>query len=148
MLKLSTKARYALRAMVELAHHEGEGATQLRAIAKAQRLSTKYLEQLTIGLRNGGLIHSERGPRGGYWLAKPASHITALDVVRAAEGPVTLLDCVGQSSVCERSASCAARKLWSKVSAAINATLEEVTLADLREEEAAASSSQAFCYQI
>ena len=142
MLKLSTKARYALRAMVELARHEGEGATQLRAIAKAQHLSTKYLEQLTIGLRHGGLIHSERGPRGGYWLANPACQITALDVVRAVEGTMTLLDCVSDSDVCKRSAGCAARSLWSKLSAAINATLGEVTLADLRQKEMEASSSQ------
>ena len=141
MLKLSTKARYGLRAMVELACHEGEGPVQLRAIAGAQNLSPKYLEQLTIPLRNSGLIHSERGPRGGYRLAKPASRITALDVVRAVEGAVTLLDCVSEPDVCERSAGCAARGLWSKVSAAINATLREVTLADLREKETAASSS-------
>jgi Rrf2 family protein len=148
MMKLSTKARYALRAMVELACHEGEGPIQLRQIAKAQALSPKYLEQLTISLRNAGLIHSERGPNGGYWLSRPARQITALDVVRAAEGPVTLLECIAHSNVCERSAACATRRLWTKVSTAINDTLEEATLADLREEQLAANSSQAFCYQI
>ncbi len=148
MLKLSTKARYALRAMVEIASHEGRGPVQLREIAKAQDLSPKYLEQLTISLRNAGLIRSERGPNGGYWLAMPAQQITALDVVRAAEGPLTLMECITQEDVCERSAGCAARNLWSKVSAAITDTLAEVTLADLREEQTAASSSRALCYQI
>jgi Rrf2 family protein len=148
MMKLSTKARYALRAMVELACREGKGPIQLREIAKAQALSPKYLEQLTISLRNAGLIRSERGPNGGYWLSRPAGQITALDVVSAAEGPVTLVECIAQSSVCERSAACAARRLWTKVSSAISDTLAEVTLADLREEQMAANSSQAFCYQI
>lgn len=148
MLKLSTKARYALRAMVELACREGNGPVQLREIAKAQAVSPKYLEQLTMSLRNAGLVNSERGPNGGYWLAKPAYRITALDVVSAAEGPVTLLDCVGQASACQRSAGCAARRLWTRVSAAISDTLEQVTLADLREEQMAANSPQAFCYQI
>jgi len=148
MLKLSTKARYALRAMVELACREGKGPIQLREIARAQDVSPKYLEQLTISLRNAGLVHSERGPNGGYWLARPAYHITALDVVTAAEGPVTLLECVGQAAACKRSAACAARRLWAKVSAAISDTLGQVTLADLREEQMAANSAQAFCYQI
>jgi Rrf2 family protein len=148
MLKLSTKARYALRAMVELACREGKGPIQLRDIAAAQQLSPKYLEQLTVSLRNAGLVHSERGPNGGYWLAKPACRITALDVVSAAEGPVTLLECVGQANACERSARCAARRLWTKVSAAISDTLAQVTLADLRQEQMAANSAEAFCYQI
>jgi len=148
MMKLSTKTRYALRAMVELACRGGEGPVQLRQIAKAQNLSPKYLEQLTISLRNAGLINSERGPNGGYWLARPAGQITALDVVRAAEGPLTLLDCLTRSSACERSSSCVARRLWAKVSLAISDTLARVTLADLRDEQMAASSSQAFCYQI
>jgi Rrf2 family protein len=134
--------------MVELACHEGEGPIQLQEIARAQQLSPKYLEQLTIALRSAGLVHSERGPHGGYWLTKPASQVTALDVVRAAEGPVTLLDCIGKATACERSASCAARRLWTKVSVAINDTLAQVTLADLREEQMAATSAQAFCYQI
>jgi len=148
MLKLSTKARYGLRAMVELACREGEGPIQLREIARAQAVSPKYLEQLTIPLRNAGLVHSERGPNGGYWLAKPARQITALDVVSAAEGPVALLDCIGQAASCDRSPRCAARKLWSRVSDAINGALTQVTLADLREEQMAANSVQAFCYQI
>jgi len=148
MLKLSTKARYGLRAMVELACREGEGPIQLREIARAQAVSPKYLEQLTIPLRNAGLVHSERGPNGGYWLAKPARQITALDVVSAAEGPVALLDCIGQAAACKRSPGCAARRLWTKVSAAVSDTLAEVTLADLREDQMAAHSAAAFCYQI
>ncbi len=148
MLKLSTKARYALRAMVELACHEGQGPVQLREIARAQAISPKYLEQLTLALRNTGLILSERGPNGGYWLSKPARQITALDVVRAAEGPVTLLECVARSTACDRSPTCAARNLWARVSSAISDTLADVTLADLRDQQMAADSAQAFCYQI
>jgi len=148
MLKLSTKARYALRAMVELACREGEGAVQLREIARAQDLSPKYLEQLTIPLRNAGLLHSERGPAGGYRLARPAHQITALEVVRAAEGPINLIDCVREASVCRRSPHCATRRLWARLGEALNEMLAGVTLANLRDEQVAADAVQALCYQI
>jgi len=131
MLRLSTKARYALRAMIELALREGEGSVQLREIADAQRLSPKYLEQLVIPLRHAGLVHTERGPSGGYSLALPADEITALDVVRAVEGPLDLLDCVGRATICERSSSCAARELWRDLSAAVGEVLGKRSLADL-----------------
>jgi Rrf2 family protein len=147
-MKLSTKARYALRAMMELALHEGEGPQLLRDIAKAQRLSPKYLEQLTIPLRHAGLLRTERGPSGGYELAKPASRITALDIVEAVEGPLDLLDCIGSSAACDRTATCAARRLWMRVGEAMSGALAEATLADLRESQRSASQPGAFCYQI
>lgn len=131
MLRLSTKARYALRAMMELALREGEGPVQLREIAGAQALSPKYLEQLAIPLRHAGLLHTERGPSGGYCLARPAEEITALEVVRAVEGPLDLLDCVGRATICERSATCAARDLWRDLSRAVGEVLGKRTLADL-----------------
>jgi Rrf2 family cysteine metabolism transcriptional repressor len=131
MLRLSTKARYALRAMMELALREGEGPVQLHEIAAAQRLSPKYLEQLVIPLRHAGLVHTERGPSGGYSLARPAAEITALDIVRAVEGPLDLLDCVGRAAICERSSSCAARDLWRDLSVAVTEVLGKRTLADL-----------------
>jgi Rrf2 family transcriptional regulator, cysteine metabolism repressor len=141
MLRLSTKARYALRAMIELALREGEGAVQLREIADAQRLSPKYLEQLAIPLRHAGLVHSERGPSGGYSLARPAGEITALEIVRAVEGPLDLLDCVGRAAICERSSSCAARELWQELSVAVGDVLGKRTLADLAECQRTLNSS-------
>jgi len=147
-VKLSTRARYALRAMIELALREGEGPQLLREVADAQKLSVKYLEQLTIPLRHAGLLRSERGPSGGYELAKPAAEITALDVVSAVEGPLNLLDCVGNTAACDRTATCAARQLWSRVGEAMSSALAETTLADLRENQRAADQSDIFCYQI
>lgn len=148
MLRVPTKARYALRAMMELAIREGEGHVQLREIAKAQRLSPKYLEQLAIPLRQAGLLHTERGPSGGYQLARPAIAVTALEVVQAVEGPLHLLDCVARESACDRSRTCAALELWQQVGEAIGRALSETTLADLRERQLAALTGQSLCYQI
>jgi Rrf2 family protein len=148
MLKLSTRARYAMRAMIELAVHEGAGVLQLRHIAQAQRISPKYLEQLAIPLRRAELLQAERGRQGGYELSKPASAITARDIVEAVEGPVDLLDCVRNPDACDRVPECAARGLWARVSRAINSVLEETTLADLRDEQLARQAAKAPCYQI
>ncbi len=148
MLKLSTKARYSLRAMIELALREGEGPVQLREVAEAQRISPKYLEQLAAPLRNAGLVQSARGPSGGYELARPATAITALEVVRAVEGPLDLLDCIGSSAACNRARACAARTLWRRASQAINDVLADTTLAELRDSQLEMNREGAFCYQI
>ncbi|MFB3883396.1 MAG: Rrf2 family transcriptional regulator [Armatimonadota bacterium] len=147
-MKLSTKARYALRSMIELALREGAGPQLLRDVAQAQRLSPKYLEQLTIPLRHAGLLRTERGPKGGCELARPATRITALDVVTAVEGPLHLLECVGDRNACDRTATCAARQLWMRAGEAISEVLAGTTLADLRESQRATGSAGAFCYEI
>jgi Rrf2 family protein len=148
MLRLSTKARYALRAMIELGLHEGEGLVQLRQVASAQDLSPKYLEQLTGQLRQAGLVRTERGPQGGYRLARAASEITALQVVKAVEGPLALLDCVSNTSVCERSHNCAARKLWAKVTEAVIHMLGQTTLAQLCDDQRLGEARRPSSYQI
>lgn len=148
MLKLSTKSRYALRAMIELALREGQGPVQLRELARAQHLSAKYLEQLVIPLRHAGLVQAARGPAGGYALARPAEGISALEVVEAVEGPVCLLDCVAQSDLCERSDVCAARGLWAGVREAVRGVLAQHNLAGLRERQRAAAARGAWCYEI
>ncbi len=148
MLKLSTKARYAMRAMLELTLREGTGTVQLREVAKAQHISPKYLEQLAIPLHHAGLVRTERGPSGGYQLARPASMITALDVVQAVEGPLFLLDCLENLKACDRSGACAARGLWSRVTEAIATVLAETTLTDLRDSQLEVTSRQALCYHI
>src|SRR5574340_269894 len=147
MLRLSTKARYALRAMIELSAHQGQGLIQLREVAAAQNLSVKYLEQLTISLRHAGLVRAERGPQGGYQLAKPAEEITALEIVQAVEGPLNLIDCLAQDGACDRTGACAAHGLWSKLSGVIGKLLAETTLADLRDEQLALAQPLA-SYQI
>jgi len=148
MLKLSTKSRYALRAMMELAIREGTGTVQLREVAKAQRISPKYLEQLTIPLHHAGLVLTERGPNGGYQLARPANAITALEVVEAVEGPLHLLECLYRARACDRAGACAARELWCEVEEAITGVLGRTTLLDLRERQQAALAGQVLSYQI
>jgi Rrf2 family protein len=134
--------------MIELSLHEDTGPLLLREIAAAQSISPKYLEQLMIPLRRAQLLQAERGPNGGYQLAKPAQEITPQDIVEAVEGPLDLLDCVRTPEACDRAGGCAAHGLWGKVSQAIGAVLRETTLADLREEQRAARARSVPCYQI
>ncbi len=148
MFRVSTRARYALRAMIELSRHEGAGPLLLREIASAQRVPPKYLEQLTMPLRRAGLVRAQRGPNGGYELARPAEQIMAREIVEAVEGPLYLLECVRTPTVCDRTQACAARSLWGRVSQAIIAVLSETTLADLRQEQGAAEAGAVLCYQI
>ncbi len=148
MLKLSTKARYALRFMIELSRHEGEGLVHLAAVAEAQNLSQKYLEQLAMSLRHSGLVNAERGSAGGYELALSAAEITALQIVQAVEGPLELISCVARPSTCERAPGCAAHGLWRRLSGAINDVLMETTLADLREDQRRAPAVSPGAYNI
>lgn len=134
--------------MIELALHEGEGPLLLREVAEAQALSPKYLEQITIPLRRAGLLEAERGPRGGYRLARPAAEISAREILETIEGPIDLLECVRKPTTCGRASSCGGRILWEKLSRAMAAILSETTLADLRDELQAARAEQVPCYQI
>ena len=148
MVKLSTRARYALRAMMELSLREGAGPVLLRDIAAAQRVSPKYLEQLAIPLRRAGLLQAERGPKGGYQLSRRAEEITAHDIVEAVEGHIHLLECLRTPAACDRTEACAARDLWGRVTQAMSAVLSETTLADLREQQRAAQAKRGAHYQI
>jgi len=148
MIGPSTRARYALRAMIELALREGSGPVLLRQVAQAQQISAKYLEQLTIPLRRDGLLQAERGPQGGYELARPAAEITAREIVEAVEGPLHFVECVPRPESCDRTPTCAARGLWARVGDAVSAVLSDTTLADLREQQLAAQADTGACYQI
>ena len=94
-MKLSTKGRYGLRAMVDLAVHETEGPVSIQSIADRQELSEKYLEQLLGMLKRAGLVTASRGSQGGYRLAKDSGHISAGDILRALEGDLSPVDCAG-----------------------------------------------------
>jgi Rrf2 family cysteine metabolism transcriptional repressor len=139
MLRLSTRARYALRAMLELSLRS-DGRVLLRDIAEQQDLPPKYLEQLAIPLRHAGLIEAQRGSAGGYVLAKSPEEITVLEVVEAVEGPLDVAKCVVRSTVCPRASSCASRNVWVKLSRHVRQYLGEVTLADVRDEQEALDS--------
>jgi Rrf2 family protein len=134
-MKLSTKGRYGVRFMMELALHNGDGPVLLKDIAERQEISEKYLGQLIPPLKNVGLISSVRGARGGYMLAKPPAQITLKDIVTTLEGSMCLVECVDDPSVCKRSATCAARDVWSEIAQKMLQTLESLTLEKMIEKQ-------------
>jgi Rrf2 family protein len=132
-MKLSTRTRYAVRAMIELAQNEANRPLQLKIIANRQDISVKYLEQLMAILRSAGLIRSVRGSKGGYVLARPPNQVRLSDILHCLEGPVTTVECVEDSNYCVRAAECAARQIWTKVQQAIEEVLQSITLQDVVE---------------
>jgi len=130
-MKLSTRTRYAVRAIIELAQHDSNQPLQLKIIAQRQEISVKYLEQLMAVLRSAGFVRSIRGSKGGYILAKAPNQIRMNEVLHRLEGTVTTVECVEDEATCSRSADCAARYLWMQVEKAIEHVLESMTLQDL-----------------
>jgi len=130
-MKLSTRTRYGIRAILELADKYQKGPLQLKIIANRQDISVKYLEQIMTVLRSGDLIRSIRGPRGGYILAKPPNQIKLSDVFDCLEGSVTTVECIEDENYCPRNADCIAKRLWTQVHMAIRNVLHSVTLQDL-----------------
>ncbi len=130
-MKLSTRTRYGMRAIIELAQHEDKRPLQLKTIAERQDISVKYLEQLMSLLRSGGFVRSVRGSRGGYVLGRPADQIKLSEIFRCLEGAVTTAECTEDESYCARSADCAARDVWKRVETAIQDVLGSIRLSDL-----------------
>jgi len=130
-MKLSTRTRYGIRAIIELAQHEGKRPLQLKLIAERQGISVKYLEQLMSLLRASGFVRSIRGSKGGYILARAPEQIKLSEVFRCLEGPVTTAECTENEDYCERAADCAAREVWVRVEEAIQRVLNSISLADL-----------------
>jgi len=130
-MKLSTRTRYAVRAIIELAQNDSNKPLQLKIIAQRQDISVKYLEQLMAVLRSAGFVRSIRGSKGGYVLAKAPNQIKLNDVLHRLEGTVATVECVEQEDYCSRSADCAARYLWMQVEQAIDKVLGAITLQDL-----------------
>ena len=134
-MQVSTKSRYAIRAMIELAHHFGQGSLQLREIARRQKLSEKYLEQIMHPLRTKGLVYSLKGSQGGYFLSRPPAEITVYDIVTTMEGTITPVPCVDNPQICDRPDVCATRPVWCRLKDCITAELQAHTLAELAQEE-------------
>ncbi|RIW37643.1 Rrf2 family transcriptional regulator [Bacillus salacetis] len=123
-MKISTKGRYGLTIMIELAKRHGEGPTSLKAIAKAQNLSEHYLEQLVAPLRNAGLVKSIRGAYGGYILGNEPAQITAGDIIRILEGPISPVEGIEDEEP-------AKRELWMRIRDAVKEVLDNTTIEDL-----------------
>jgi Rrf2 family iron-sulfur cluster assembly transcriptional regulator len=129
-MKLTTKGRYAVTAMLDLALHDAHGSVTLADIAKRQEISLAYLEQLFAKLKRGGLVDSTRGPGGGYRLKKPAGEISVADVINAVDEPVDATRCGGRQN-CQGDLRCLTHDLWSDLNDHIAAFLNGVTLGEL-----------------
>ena len=134
-MKLSTKGRYGVRLMFDLALQAGDGPVTLKDIAARQEISEKYLSNLIVPLKNAGFVHSVRGSQGGYTLARPPGNITLKDILLALEGPMCLVECTEKPLLCQRSGECLMRDIWSEVSGKMLDALESFTLEGLIERQ-------------
>jgi Rrf2 family cysteine metabolism transcriptional repressor len=131
-MKFSTRARYGLRMMVELARLESRSSlVQLKEIARVTGLSGNYLGQLAMSLRNSGLLIGVSGKRGGYKLSRPAEQITLREIIRAVHGPIFATECVVNPHICLNAEFCEARTIWALLTHRLQGILDEYTLADL-----------------
>ena len=137
-MRVSAKVDYALRATIELAA-AGEGPVKGERIAQAQEIPLKFLENILGDLRHAGIVRSQRGVEGGYWLARPAEEITIAEVVRAVEGPIANVRGVGPEQVEYAGSAERLREVWIAVRAHLRDELEPVTIDDLARGEQPAS---------
>lgn len=129
---ISTKGRYALRMMMDLAQHGEDGFVSLKHISQRQEVSLKYLEAITASLNRAGLVLSQRGKEGGYQLSRPANEITVAEVLHSAEGSLAAVSCnaIEQSS-CERADHCLTLPLWKHLDTIMDDYLSGVTIQDV-----------------
>lgn len=134
-MMISTKGRYALRIMLDLAGQEPEEYISLKAISDRQAVSMKYLEAIASNLNKAGMLESLRGKSGGYRLSKPAAEYTVGEIVRVAEGELNSVNCLEENKGgCERAGDCLMLPLWQKLDQVIGEYLGSVTLEDLQEQ--------------
>lgn len=134
-MMISTRGRYALRVMIDLAEHIDEGYLPLQTIAKRQGISEKYLESILAVLSKAGLLDAVRGKGGGYRLSKPAKEYTAFEVLSLTEGTLAPVTCLERGQQCENAVNCRTLPLWQGLDQVIAAYLCSYTLADLTREE-------------
>jgi Rrf2 family protein len=132
-MKLSTKGKYGVRALFEIARNYGKGPIAIKEIAGRQQISLSYLEQILHRLGKAGIIEGVRGPHGGYELSKKPADLTIGDVVRALEGPIALSHCLepGVTDGCYQADDCVARMVWSRVGEKIEEALDSITFEQL-----------------
>jgi Rrf2 family protein len=147
-MKLSTRARYGTRLLVDLALHYGEQPVLLKNIARRQEISLPYLQHLITPLVAGGIVFTIRGAKGGVSLSRPPGEIKLSEVIRLLEGSIAPVDCVNSPDICERSTSCVARDVWCGMKRAVDELLESTTLQDLAERQKSKETGEQMAYFI
>ncbi|MDM7999931.1 MAG: Rrf2 family transcriptional regulator [Dehalococcoidia bacterium] len=134
-MRLSTKGRYGVRALLDIAVHGDGGPVLLKDIAERQQVSALYLEHVMAPLIRAGILRSIRGAKGGMVLAKPPAEVRLSHVLEVLEGSMALVECVDNAGLCPRAEDCVAREVWMELKAAIDGVLESWTLQDLVERQ-------------
>ena len=138
-MKLTTKSRYGVRAIFDIAYHAGKFPTQIKDISKRQRISPRYLEQIFQRLKKAGILGSKRGPKGGYFLLKDPKDITLYQIITCTEGPIELVFCVGEDEhgnkcrldMCDMGEQCVASPLWKEMGEQLAVIFRSTTIQDL-----------------
>jgi len=135
-MKISTKGRYALRMMIDLAEHQNCGFVALKDIADRQNISKKYLEQIIPILGKSDILKTTRGSQGGYMLSKSPDKYTVGEILRLTEGSLAPVACLNQDPIeCERSSECATLPVWQGLNRVINEYLDSITLQDILDQQ-------------
>ena len=132
-MKISTKTRYGMRFMIDLAEHYGEGCVAMKDVADRQGVSKKYLEQVVAPLSAAGLLKVTRGNKGGFQLARSPKEISLADVVTASEDGLAITECISCIAACDNEGGCVSREIWGGMQNAMTDYLENRTLADVLE---------------
>ena len=131
-MKLSTRARYALRMLLDIGEHSREGKpVKLEEVARRTGISRRYLDQIVLPLKNEGLLRGVKGPGGGYLLGKDAEQLDLASILEAELGPISLVDCVLDRDICARSDDCTTRLVYRLLSLYIRTVLKDLSVSDL-----------------
>lgn len=143
-MKLSTKGRYGLRAMIDLAIHSKENQVSIKSISERQEISENYLERIIALLKKAGYVKSTRGAQGGYMLTKKPDQISVGNILRALEGDLNPVDCslTNDDKVCSESGLCVTKFVWKRISDSINDVVDNISLQDLVNEQIEIDKSQ------
>ena len=147
-MRLSTRARYGTRALLDLALNNNDKLVPLKEISHREKISVQYLEHLIAPLVAAGIVRSVRGAHGGVKLAKPPQEVKLSEVIQILEGPIAPVDCIINPQFCSRSDSCATRDIWSEIKKAIDGILWSTTLQDLVEQKKSKDKPKESMYYI
>ena len=143
-MKISTKGRYGLRILIDLATHDPTKPRLVRDIAESQQISEKYISRLIIDLRRARLVRSVRGMKGGFFLARSPKEITLLEILETMEGTISVVDCVMAPEKCARNVGCTARGIWLRLNDGIRELMRGITFEDILREYGGGTGADSF----